>query len=108
VHPPASGSAGKGAQPSAASAAQTPPASYSARDFAPLPELRGSLKIIFFVLSLLIPVLGFVLYFVYRNKPAPADRSAARAFLILGVVSLVLFSLCSITVVLLESIILGA
>lgn len=113
VQPPATGSAGQGAPASstpATPATATPAtvAGYSARDFAPLPELRGSLKIIFFVLSLVIPILGIIFYFVYRSKPAPSDRSAARAFLILGVISLVLFGLCSVGVALMETMILGA
>ena len=72
-------------------------------DFAPLPELRGSLKIVCLVLALLVPLAGFVLYFVYRHKPAGADRSAARTFLILGIVSLVLYSVAGAAIVQLES-----
>lgn len=94
--------------PNSQPAGSPAPGAYSARDFGPISELSGSLKVIFYVLSLLIPVFGFVLFFVYRKKPAQADRSAARVFLILGVVSLVFSCIAGASVVLLESVILGA
>lgn len=59
------------------------------------PALSGAVKAVFAVFSLLIPVVGIVLFFVYRGQPHPADRSAARLFLILGVVSFALSCLCS-------------
>lgn len=80
---------------------------YSARDFGPVSELSGSLKVVFYVLSLLVPVLGFALFFVYRKKPAQADRSAARVFLILGVVSLIFTCLGTVAIYLIESVLLG-
>jgi cytochrome bd-type quinol oxidase subunit 1 len=58
-----------------------PPA---AAGFGPLPELGTALKVIFYLLSFFIPLAGFILFFVYRNKPAQQDRAAARTFLILG------------------------
>ncbi len=80
---------------------------HSARDFGPVSELSGTLKVIFYILSLLVPVFGFVLFFVYRKKPAQADRSAARVFLILGVVSLIFTCLGSVAIYLIESVLLG-
>lgn len=82
-------------------------ASYSARDFGPIAELTGGMKVLFYVLALLLPILGLILYFVYRNKPAQADRTAARAFLILGIASIVFSCMCSTTFFLLESTMLG-
>jgi hypothetical protein len=70
-----------------------PPA---AAGFGPIPELGTALKVIFYLLSFFIPLAGFILFFVYRNKPAQQDRSAARTFLILGVVSLALSCLCTV------------
>ena len=32
------------------------------------------MKVLFYALSLLLPILGLILYFVYRNKPAQSDR----------------------------------
>jgi hypothetical protein len=108
VTPPAAGGAGKVDQPAGAPGAPAGAAAgYHARDFGPIPELSGSLKVVFFVLSLLVPVLGFVLFLVYRKKPAQADRSAARVFLILGVISLVFACLGSVAIYVLESVLLG-
>jgi hypothetical protein len=81
--------------------------SYNARDFGPIAELTGGMKVLFYILALLLPVLGLILYFVYRNKPAQADRTAARAFLILGIASIVFSCMCSTTFFLLESTLLG-
>lgn len=77
-----------------AAAKAAAPAVKPLKDFRPVGELSGSLKIVFYILSILVPVLGVVLYFVYHNKPAQEDRSAARLCLILGIVSLVLYGLC--------------
>lgn len=82
-------------------------ASYSAHDFGPIAELTGGMKVLFYILALLLPILGLILYFVYRNKPAQADRTAARAFLILGIASIVFSCMCSTTFFLLESTFLG-
>jgi hypothetical protein len=80
---------------------------YSTSDFGPLPELGRSLKILFYVLSLVVPIVGIVLFLVYYRKPARADRAAARVFLILGVLSLVLLGMCGLTFFLLETVMLG-
>ena len=58
-------------------------------------ELTPTMKIIFYVLSFFIPIVGIVLFFVYRGKPAPEDRAAANLFLILGIVSIALSCFCS-------------
>lgn len=60
------------------------------------PELSPGLKVVFYILSFLVPIVGIVLFFVYRGKPAPEDRSAAQLFLILGAVSFGLSCLCSV------------
>ena len=88
AHAPAAPSASKTAQ--SAGPAAPPAAGYSAADFRPLPELSGAVKLIFAVLSFFVPVLGILLFLIYRGKPAQADRAAARLFLILGVASLAL------------------
>lgn len=82
-------------------------AGYSALDFGPVPDLTGGMKVLFYGLSLLLPILGLILYFVYRNKPALPDRSAARVFLILGIVSIVFSTMCGATFFLLEATMLG-
>ena len=58
------------------------------------PELSPGLKIVFYILSFLVPIVGIVLFFVYRSKPALEDRAAARLFLILGVVAFGLSCVC--------------
>ena len=59
------------------------------------PELSSGLKIVFYIISFLFWIVGIILYFVYRNKPSAEDRAAARTFLILGVVSVLLSCFCS-------------
>lgn len=58
------------------------------------PELSPGLKVVFYILSFLVPIVGIVLFFVYRSKPAPADQAAARLFLILGVIAFALSCVC--------------
>lgn len=81
---------------------------YSAHDFAPVPELGSGLKIVLCILSFLTPLLGLVLFAVYRTKPVASDRAAARLFLILGVLSLMLYGLCGVTILMAESALFGA
>lgn len=72
------------------------PQSYSGAPYgAAQAELSSGLKVVFYILSFLVPIVGIVLFFVYRNKPSEEDRSAARLFLILGIVSFVLSCMCS-------------
>ncbi|HHW86364.1 MAG TPA: hypothetical protein GX400_09165 [Chloroflexi bacterium] len=58
------------------------------------PELSTALKVIFYFVSFLVPIAGIVLFFVYRSKPAPEDRAAARLFLFLGIIAFVLVCVC--------------
>jgi hypothetical protein len=58
------------------------------------PELSPGLKVVFYILSFLVPIVGIVLFFVYRSKPAPADQAAARLFLVLGVIAFALSCVC--------------
>lgn len=57
-------------------------------------ELSTGLKVVFYIVSFLIPIAGIVLFFIYRSKPAPEDRAAARLFLILGVIAFVFSCVC--------------
>lgn len=61
------------------------------------PELGSGLKVIFYILSFIFGLIGIILFFVYRNKPAAADRAAARIFLLLGVLSMLLSCLCTVS-----------
>lgn len=78
----------------AAAAAQNP--SYT-QGYSSGPELGSGLKVLFYILSFLFGLLGIILFFVYRNKPAAEDRSAARIFLLLGVLSMLLSCLCTVS-----------
>lgn len=81
--------------PEAAAASRSAPGHRPAGSgFGPMPELGGGLKLLFYLLSFFLPLAGFVLFLLYRNKPAPQDKAAARTFLILGVVSLLFPCLC--------------
>lgn len=59
------------------------------------PELSPLLKVVFAFLSFFVPIVGIVFFFLYRNKPAPEDRAAAKLFLVLGVVAFATSCLCS-------------
>ncbi|MCB0052303.1 MAG: CHAT domain-containing protein, partial [Caldilinea sp.] len=50
-------------------------------------ELSSGRKIVFYILSFMSPIIGLTLYFIYRDKTTREDRSAARVFLVLGIVS---------------------
>lgn len=78
-----------------------------ARDFEPLGDLTGSMKVLFYLLSLFLPLLGLILFLLYRSKPAESDRAAARVFLILGIVSLVFTAMCITTFFIFESLMVG-
>lgn len=58
------------------------------------PELSSGLKVVFYILSFLVPIVGVVLFFVYRGKPTLEDRAAAQHFLILGVIAFALSCVC--------------
>lgn len=73
-----------------------PPQSYGAVAYGSTqPELSSGLKVVFYILSFLVPIVGIVLFFVYRNKVNEQDKAAARLFLILGIVSFVVSCMCS-------------
>lgn len=88
--PPQSPAGGYAAAPAPA------PGGYAVSGMAGQPELSSGLKIVFYILSFLVPIVGIVLFFVYRNKPIQEDRSAANLFLILGLVSFGLSCFCYI------------
>lgn len=87
----------------ASAAATAMPEVAYAQGYAAAPELGSGMKVLFYILSFLFGLLGIILFFVYRNKPAAEDRAAARLFLLLGVLSMLLSCLCSITYVALFS-----
>jgi hypothetical protein len=59
------------------------------------PEITPTLTIIFYVVSFFVPLVGVILFFMYRTKPHPSDRNVAKVSLILGVVSLLLSCMCT-------------
>ena len=48
------------------------------------------LRVLVYIGSLLIPLLGIILYFTHKNKPFESDRKMANIALILGIASLAL------------------
>ena len=91
--------AGQTAWSPARSAAATPAAQQmqAAPGYGAAPELGSGMKVLFYILSFLFGLLGIILFFIYRNKPAAEDRAAARLFLLLGVLSMLLSCLCTVT-----------
>jgi hypothetical protein len=84
----------------AAPAAPVTPAAQQmpyAQGYTAAPELGTGMKVLFYLLSFVFGLLGIILFFVYRSKPAAEDRAAARLFLLLGVLSMLLGCLCSVT-----------
>lgn len=93
---PTYGGASELYQPQTAQPAAQP---FSAASFrSGQPELSPGLKVVFYILSFLVPIVGIVLFFVYRGKPAPEDRSAANLFLILGLISFALSCFCGFVI----------
>lgn len=65
--------------------------------YASQPQPAGSgLSIVFYIISFLIPLVGIILFFIYKDKPFESDRKMAKTSLILGLVSIVLSCLCSV------------
>lgn len=108
VQPARSGQPARPAAAAGSGHAAAPAAPYNAHDFAPLPELGTGQKILFYVLSFLVPLLGLLLFAAYRTKPAAPDRAAARIFLVLGVISVILYGLCGILLLMTEAFLLTA
>ena len=64
--------------------------------YAAQPQPVGSgLSIVFYIVSFLIPLVGIILFFIYKDKPFESDRKMAKTALILGIVSILLSCLCS-------------
>jgi hypothetical protein len=58
--------------------------------------INSTMTIVIYIASLLVPLVGLILFFVYRNNPVEADRKVARNALILGIASIALSCICSI------------
>jgi hypothetical protein len=56
----------------------------------PAKPLDDNVRIVLYVATALVPILGIVLFFVYNNSQFESDRKAAKIMLIIGIVSLVL------------------
>ncbi|HRK30030.1 MAG TPA: hypothetical protein PLD59_03050, partial [Tepidisphaeraceae bacterium] len=52
--------------------------------------LADNVRIVLYLASGFVPILGFVLFFLYKDKPAASDRKAAQICLIVGICSFVL------------------
>ena len=58
--------------------------------YQPPPQYGGCQKILFYLLSFFIPIVGIILGIVYMSKPDPESKSLGRTCLILAIVAIVL------------------
>ncbi len=70
-------------------------AATAAQEIADAPKVTPIRKAIFYVASFFIPLVGVILFFMYKNKPHPADRQLAQTVLLLSCISLLLVWMCS-------------
>lgn len=66
------------------------------------PEVSSGAAIVLYIFSFVVPLVGILVYFVYKDKPHAADRNVAKVSLILGLVSIVLSCTCGMLSVLLS------
>ncbi len=57
--------------------------------------IGAGMSLLIYIASFLIPIVGIVVFFLFRTRPADSDKRVARVALILGVVSILLGCLCS-------------
>ena len=49
-----------------------------------------NVRLVLYIASGLVPILGIVMFFIYNGKPFPSDRKMAQICLIVGIGSIVL------------------
>lgn len=57
-------------------------------------EVSSGMAILFYLISFFIPIVGFVLFFLYRSKPSESDRKAATYSLYIALASMLLGATC--------------
>ncbi len=53
-------------------------------------------KVLWYIISFIIPILGIILGIVYLRKPEPEVKSFGKTCLILGIIPLALWCICFI------------
>ena len=73
-----------------------PPPSYQAPvAAAPASEpVSGGMKILLYLLSFFIPIVGFIMGFIYYTKTNPQEKAIGKTCIILAIVSIVLTCVC--------------
>lgn len=81
-------------QPSAPQPVSYPPPPPVSSTAASQPVSAG-MKVVLYVFSFLVPIVGIVVFFIYRSRPHPEEQAVAKIALILGLVSILLSCVCS-------------
>lgn len=67
-------------------------------------QIGGGMRILLYVVSVFIPIAGFILYFVYKGRPDEESKSLAGTILKVTIASLVVWIICCILVTVLPAI----
>ncbi len=57
-------------------------------------QISDGMKILFYILSFLIPIVGFIVGAIYYMKPEPELKQVGKMCIILGLVSILLSVVC--------------
>ncbi len=66
-----------------------PPPSYQAPGPGVSEPMSGGMKILLYLLSFFIPVVGFIVGFIYYTKPNPEERRIGKNCIILAVIAII-------------------
>ncbi len=62
--------------------------------YAPREQMSEGVKILLYIVSFLIPIVGFIVGIIYYTKPEPELKQFGKMCLILGLISVLLSLLC--------------
>lgn len=57
-------------------------------------EIGSGMRILLYIVSFLIPLVGIILFFVYNSRPDAESKAVAKNCLIAAIVAIVLVCLC--------------
>lgn len=69
--------------------APPPPPSYQVSGPGVSEPMSGGMKILLYLLSFFIPVVGFIVGFIYYTKPNPEERRIGKNCIILAVIAII-------------------
>jgi hypothetical protein len=58
------------------------------------PQISEGMKILFYILSFLIPLLGIIIGVIYYSKPDPESKNVGKMCIILALVAVLLVVMC--------------